>query len=159
MTRSFWKKYTDKVGVVGSIFAALCCLGFPALLSILSAIGLGFLINDAVLLPLLIIFLLMTLIGLVLGMREHHRASAFVIGIISAAGVFIFIFIAFNKVLATISCYRPGCCEHSECAAAAAQLREGLRLRVCQSSYWRVGETSACPELVESEPTKSAQLR
>jgi len=42
---SFWKKHTDKVGIAGSIFAALCCLGFPALLSILSAIGLGFLIN------------------------------------------------------------------------------------------------------------------
>jgi hypothetical protein len=56
----FWKKHTDKVGVFGSVFAALCCLGFPALLSILSAIGLGFLINDAVLLPLLIVFLLVT---------------------------------------------------------------------------------------------------
>ncbi len=101
--KSFWKRHTDKVGVVGSIFAALCCLGFPALLSILSAIGLGFLINDAVLLPLLIVFLLVTLLGLALGMREHHRASALLIGIASAAGVFIFIFIAFNKILAAIS--------------------------------------------------------
>src|SRR6266704_253399 len=95
MTRSFWKRHTDKVGVVGSVFTALCCLGFPALLSILSAIGLGFLINDAVLLRLLIIFLL--------AMHEHHRAAAFVIGLISAAGLFIFIFLAFNKILATIS--------------------------------------------------------
>src|SRR6266852_6404170 len=100
---SFWKKHTDQVGVVGSVFAALCCLGFPALLSILSAIGLGFLINDAVLLPFLIIFLLVTLVGLALGMREHHRASALLIGIVSAAGVFIFIFLAFNKVLAGVS--------------------------------------------------------
>jgi len=103
MAKSFWKKNTDKIGVAGSIFAALCCLGFPALLSILTAIGLGFLINDVVLLPLLIVFLLMTLIGLALGMREHHRASALLIGIVSAAGVFIFVFIAFNKVLAGIS--------------------------------------------------------
>jgi len=100
---SFWKKHTDKVGIAGSVFAALCCLGFPALLSILSAIGLGFLINDAVLLPFLIIFLLVTLVGLALGMREHHRASALLIGIVSAAGVFIFIFLAFNKVLAGVS--------------------------------------------------------
>jgi hypothetical protein len=41
----FWKRHLDKIGVGGSLFAALCCLGFPALLSILSAIGLGFLIN------------------------------------------------------------------------------------------------------------------
>jgi mercuric ion transport protein len=100
---SFWKKHTDKVGIAGSLFAALCCLGFPALLSILGAIGLGFLINDAVLLPLLIIFLLVTLLGLALGVREHHRTPAFILGIISAAGVFTFIFVAFNKTLATIS--------------------------------------------------------
>ncbi len=86
MAKNFWRKNTDKIGVVGSVFAALCCLGFPALLSILSAIGLGFLINDAVLLPLLVIFLLVTLLGLVLGMREHHRASALLVGIVSAAG-------------------------------------------------------------------------
>ena len=101
--QGFWKKHLDKIGIGGAIFAALCCLGFPALLSILSAIGLGFLINDAVLLPFLIIFLLVTLVGLALGMREHHRASALLIGIVSAAGVFIFIFLAFNKVLAGVS--------------------------------------------------------
>src|SRR5216684_8837647 len=93
---SFWKKHTDKVGIAGSLFAALCCLGFPALLSILSAIGLGFLINDAVLLPLLIIFLVVTLIGLALGMREHHRAPALILGVISAIALFVFIVVAFN---------------------------------------------------------------
>jgi mercuric ion transport protein len=103
ITKNFWEKHTDKVGVVGVAFTALCCFGFPALLSILSAIGLGFLINDAVLLPLLVIFLLVTLLGLVLGMPKHHRAPAFILGIISAASVFIFIFVAFNKVLAGIS--------------------------------------------------------
>lgn len=34
------------MGVGGSLFAALCCLGFPALMSILSAIGLGLLITS-----------------------------------------------------------------------------------------------------------------
>jgi mercuric ion transport protein len=100
---SFWKRHTDKVGIAGSVFAALCCLGFPALLSILSAIGLSFLINDAVLLPLLIIFLLVTLVGLALGMREHHRASALILGVISAIAPFVFIVVAFNKVLAGVS--------------------------------------------------------
>jgi mercuric ion transport protein len=103
VAKSFWKKHTDKVGVVGSVFTALCCLGVPAVLSILSAIGLGFLINDAVLLPLLIIFLLVTLLGLALGMREHHRAPAFILGIISAICVFVFIFVTFSKILAGVS--------------------------------------------------------
>jgi MerC mercury resistance protein len=52
----FWKRHLDKIGVGGSLFAALCCLGFPALVSILSAIGLGFLINDDILRPLMIVF-------------------------------------------------------------------------------------------------------
>jgi mercuric ion transport protein len=50
-TDGFWKRHLDKIGVGGSLFAALCCLGFPALVSILSAIGLGFLINDDILRP------------------------------------------------------------------------------------------------------------
>jgi mercuric ion transport protein len=78
---SFWKKHTDKVGVI----------------------GLGFLINDAVLVPLLIVFLLLTLIGLYLGMRQHHDAPAFILGIISAISLFVFIFVSFHKTLAAIS--------------------------------------------------------
>lgn len=98
----FWNKHTDKIGVAGSIFAALCCLGFPALLSILGAIGLGFLISDAVMLPLLIIFLIVTLGGLYLGVRHHGSWLAFVVGAISASATFVFIFVAFNKPLAGV---------------------------------------------------------
>lgn len=76
----FWKRHLDKVGIGGSLFAALCCLGFPALLSVLSAVGLGFLINDAVLVPLLIAFLIVALIGLFLGVRYHHRPWALILG-------------------------------------------------------------------------------
>jgi hypothetical protein len=52
----FWKRHLDKIGVGSSLFAALCCLGFPALVSIVSAIGLGFLINDDILRPMTIFF-------------------------------------------------------------------------------------------------------
>jgi mercuric ion transport protein len=98
----FWKRNLDKIGIGGSLFAALCCLGFPALLSILSAIGLGFLINDAVLLPLLILFLIVTVAGLALGMRHHGSPWALILGIVSAIATFIFIFVAFNKALAAV---------------------------------------------------------
>lgn len=99
----FWKRHLDKIGIGGSLFAALCCLGFPALLSILSAIGLGFLINDAILLPLLIVFLLVTLAGLALGMRHHGSPWALVVGTVSAAALSAFIFVWFNKALASLS--------------------------------------------------------
>lgn len=84
MLKKFWLHYADKIGLGGSIFTALCCLGFPALLSILSAIGLGFLINDAILLPLLSIFLVITLWGLFSGIRYHGKPQAFFVGLISS---------------------------------------------------------------------------
>jgi mercuric ion transport protein len=34
--------HLDKVGITGATIAALCCLGLPTILSILTAIGLGF---------------------------------------------------------------------------------------------------------------------
>lgn len=78
---SFWKRNLDKIGVGGSLFAALCCLGFPALLAILSAAGLGFLANDAVVIPLLVLFLLFTLWGLYFGKRHHGSWMPFFVGV------------------------------------------------------------------------------
>lgn len=95
----FWKKHMDKVGLGGSVFTALCCLGLPALVSFLGAIGLGFLINDAILIPLLVVFLIVTLGGLLLGVRHHHHRSAFILGAVSAVVLLVFITIAFNRPL------------------------------------------------------------
>ena len=98
-----WNKHLDKYGVGGSLFAALCCLGFPALLSLLSAIGLGFLINDAILLPLLGVFLIITIAGLEIGRRRHRRPGAIFFGIVSAAALGLFIFPLYNNILAGLS--------------------------------------------------------
>lgn len=54
------RDHLDKVGLLGAVFAALCCLGVSAVVSIVTAIGLGFLLNDAVLLPFLVASLLVT---------------------------------------------------------------------------------------------------
>jgi hypothetical protein len=83
-SKGFWKRHLDKIGVGGSLFAALCCLGFPALVSILSAIGLGFLINDDILRPMMIVFLLLAIFGLALGMRHHGSPWVLIVGILSA---------------------------------------------------------------------------
>jgi mercuric ion transport protein len=98
----FWQHHLDQLGIGGSLFAALCCLGFPALLSILSAVGLSFLVNDAILIPLLIVFLAVTLFGLYLGMQHHHRPAALVLGLVSAVVTLVFIALATNTVLAAI---------------------------------------------------------
>lgn len=99
---SFWSKHIDKLGIGGSLFAALCCLGFPALLSILSAIGLGFVVNDAILIPLLILFLLVTLGGLYLGVRHHGSWLALIVGTTSAIATFVSIAVAGSKMIAGI---------------------------------------------------------
>lgn len=63
--------HADKWGALGSIFAALCCLGVAPVLGALSATGLGFLIHDAILIPLLAAFLAATIWGL-RGDRPRH---------------------------------------------------------------------------------------
>lgn len=88
-----WKSHLDKLGVGGSFVAAACCLGLPAVLSIMGALGLGFLIHDAVLLPLLLVFLALTLAGLWFGYRVHRKVRALALAGISAVVLLVFIFI------------------------------------------------------------------
>ncbi|MBI2753752.1 MAG: MerC domain-containing protein [Betaproteobacteria bacterium] len=88
----------DKIGVGGSLFVALCCLGYPALLAIVSAAGLGFLIHDAVLIPMLVVFLALTLYGLYDGTRRHGNRLA--LGAGTAAALVLFASIWFGSSIA-----------------------------------------------------------
>jgi mercuric ion transport protein len=100
----FWNRQIDKLGVGGSIFssfiAGLCCLGPPAIMSILSAFGLTFLINNAILQPIMIVFLLLSVFGLVLGWRHHGSPWAFIIGVLGALTAYVFRFVLSNSLLA-----------------------------------------------------------
>lgn len=98
-----WKRHLDKMGIAGTLITAACCLGFPAVLAVFSAIGLGFLIHDAVLLPLLVVFLAVTLVGLFYGYRRHRRPGALLLGAASALGTLGFIFLVTVPALAYLS--------------------------------------------------------
>lgn len=100
---AFLDQHLDKVGIGGSLFAALCCLGFPALLSILSAVGLGFFIHDAILFPLLVAFLAITVYGLYRGYQKHGRAAAVMLGGGSAVALLVFLLVFFSGPLAYLS--------------------------------------------------------
>ncbi|MDP9477965.1 MAG: MerC domain-containing protein [Actinomycetota bacterium] len=75
-------------GSLGSAFAALCCAGAPAVLGALSAAGLGFLINDLILFPLLALFVGLGLWGLWDGVRRHGLRAVLVLG---GAGVLLMV--------------------------------------------------------------------
>ena len=87
--------HLKKVGLAGSLFALLCYLGFGPLIALLSAIGAGFLVNDAVLAPLLVVFLVIGGIGLGVTYRRHRRIGPVVIHIAGAVAVFFFTFVLF----------------------------------------------------------------
>lgn len=72
-------------GSLGSAFAAACCAGVPAVLGALSAAGLGFLVNDLILFPLLAISLGLALWGIGSGVTRHGLRGVLVLGWVGAA--------------------------------------------------------------------------
>ncbi len=70
----------DKLGFVGTLFASLCCLGVSVVIAPLTAIGLGFLISDLILLPLVLLFLHITLWGLHSGWKQHDDRRPLLLG-------------------------------------------------------------------------------
>lgn len=87
--------HLEKVGLIGSLITLACCLGFGPLLALLSAIGAGFLIHDAILAPLLVLFLLLGAIGLWPGRRTHGRVAPLVTHGASAAAIVVFTFVVY----------------------------------------------------------------
>lgn len=85
--------HLKKVGLAGSLFTLLCCLGFGPLIALLSAIGAGFLVNDMVLAPLLVVFLVIGGIGIGVTYRRHRRIGPLLVHIAGAVAVFVFTFV------------------------------------------------------------------
>ena len=67
--------------VVGSGFAAMCCLGVTSVLAVLSAIGAGFLIRDAFLIPLYLALLGLSAWLLYSSARSHGNLTPFWVGL------------------------------------------------------------------------------
>jgi mercuric ion transport protein len=88
-----FERHADTLGAGGSLFAALCCLGTPAILAFLAAIGAGFLVNDLILLPLLAVSLLVSLWGLGKGRDVHGDRRPLALGspgaVLIPAGIFV----------------------------------------------------------------------
>ena len=68
----------------GSGFSAVWCLGAPAVTGMLSALGLGFVINDAILLPVMALFLGLNLWASRASSLRHGRKTSFYMAVVSA---------------------------------------------------------------------------
>ncbi len=83
--------YAGGAGAVAATCAALCCAGAPIVVSVLAATGLGFLRNDAILLPVIAIAIGIALWGLGRGSLIHGCKRPLILGAIGslalAAGV------------------------------------------------------------------------
>lgn len=73
---------------LGAVVAALCCAGVSWALAALSAVGAGFLINDAVLIPLFAALLALSLWFLHRATRAHGNRAPLYLGIAGAAIAF-----------------------------------------------------------------------
>ena len=80
------------LAALAALVTTLCCLGLPALVGFLSALGAGFLLNDRYLEPLLAGMLLFTVLITGLHLRRHHQPGPFILSLIAAGAVFFAIY-------------------------------------------------------------------
>src|SRR5260370_13797593 len=90
--RSWMRGGGSPLAALAALFTTLCCLGFPALVGLLSALGAGFLLNDRYLEPLLAATLLLTLLIVGLHLRRHHQPGPFILSLVAAGSTFFAIY-------------------------------------------------------------------
>ncbi len=91
--RRFWMRGGGSgLAALAALFTTLCCLGFPALVGLLSVVGAGFLLSDRYLEPLLAATLLLTLLIAGLHLRQHHQPGPFILSLVAGGSVFFAIY-------------------------------------------------------------------
>ena len=81
------ERIADWTGPIGSVFAALCCLGVTWLVAAVSAVGLSFLRSDSILWPLMIASVALALWGMWLGRRTHRSLMPFLTGLLAGTAL------------------------------------------------------------------------
>jgi mercuric ion transport protein len=118
---------------LGATFAAALCLGVTAALSVLTAVGAGFLINDAFLIPLYVLLLALSLWLLYRSAKAHGALAPFWIaagGAVGAlAGLWISPALVYAGLLAVIAANVADFLRGRRRAAGAAWRRSPSRSR------------------------------
>lgn len=87
----------------GTAFAGACCAGVTAVVSAVTAAGAGFLINDAILIPMYVVFLAVSVWLLFAGARAHRDFKPLWLGITGAAAALSGLFIATVMIFAGLA--------------------------------------------------------
>lgn len=80
------------IGGFGGAFAGLCCAGIPIVLAFLTGIGLGFLINDFILFPILFVALGFMFYSMYYNKKQHLSLYPIYLAILSTILIGIGIF-------------------------------------------------------------------
>ncbi len=86
-------------GLLGSVFATLCCIGIAPLVALVMAVGLGFALTLTVLLPLLLFFLGVGGYGLWLSRRRHGSSFPLLLHAGSGLLILLLLFSLFHGLL------------------------------------------------------------
>ena len=90
--RSWMRGSGSALAALAALVTTLCCLGFPALVGFLSALGAGFLLSDRYLEPLLAATLLLSVVITVLHLRQHRQPGPLVLSLVAAGTAFFAIY-------------------------------------------------------------------
>ncbi len=116
-------------GTVGSVLSGACCLGYAPLIAGLSAIGAGFLVNDAILIPLFVVFLTYTVWVLWASRKVHGRAGPFYLGagaaVVAFAALWFLTPLAYAALAALIAANVWNIVAQRQCRAVAQTSRTG----------------------------------
>lgn len=76
------------IGSAGVLACVICCISVPTVVAAISAIGLGFLRNDKILLPAEVVSLVILIFTLTRSRAKHHRIAPLMWGLGAAAVMF-----------------------------------------------------------------------
>jgi len=99
--------FLSAFGSFGSaLTVGLCPICIPAIGAFLSSIGLGFLVSESVLLPVLLIFLTITIGGLLFSyLKEHRKIAPLVIGVLMGLSLYLGRYVYFGAVINQVLMY------------------------------------------------------
>jgi len=125
-------RWADSAGVLGAVFAALCCAGAPVIVSVLAAVGLSALRRDAILWPLMAVSLGVALWGFWAECRTRGATGPFALAAVGAvalvAGV-VFVHGAPARALIDAGALALVAATLWNVVTRAARVREGPALR------------------------------